>query len=432
MSAHEPATVNPLAAAGFGAGADAYERARPTYPPDAVAALVEQLDLREGRTVLDLGAGTGKLTRLLAPTGARILALEPVAAMRAKLAAAVPQAELLDGTAEDIALPNGSVDAVVVGQAFHWFDAVRALSEIHRVLRPGGRLALAWNFRDESVPWVARLGELMHPLASATPQARTHVWRAALRRDGLFEPFETLAFHHVHRLDEAGLRERVASVSFVAAADPAVREALLDDVSALVRSEGGPAAEAEAEADGDGLFGLPYETELVWATRRTIEPGTSGVVVTVCQNGGGVPKAPVEGAHAGRLGLDGDAHTEPEDIHGGPDRAICLYSQEAIERVRADGHQAFPGAYGENVVVLGIDWAQLQEADRVELGHAGEGPLLELTRHATPCQTIAHWFTERRISRISQKANPQDARWYARVLREGRVEPGMPARVTRP
>ena len=432
MSAHEPGTVNPLAAAGFGAGADAYERARPTYPPDAVAALVERLDLREGRTVLDLGAGTGKLTRLLAPTGVRVLALEPVAAMRAKLAAAVPQAELLDGTAEDIPLPNGSVDAVVVGQAFHWFDAVRALSEIHRVLRPGGRLALAWNFRDESIPWVARLGELMHPLASATPQARTHVWRAALRRDGLFEPFETLAFHHVHRLDEAGLRERVASVSFVAAADPAVREALLDEVSALVHSEGGPLAEADAEADADGLFGLPYETELVWATRRTIEPGTSGVVVTVCQNGGGVPKAPVEDAHAGRLGLDGDAHTEPEDIHGGPDRAICLYSQEAIERVRADGHQAFPGAYGENVVLLGIDWAQLREGDRVELGEPGEGPLMELTRYATPCQTIAHWFTERRISRISQKVNPQDARWYARVLREGRVEPGMPARVARP
>jgi MOSC domain-containing protein YiiM len=130
------------------------------------------------------------------------------------------------------------------------------------------------------------------------------------------------------------------------------------------------------------------------------------------------------------MGLDIDAHHEPEPIHGGLNGAVCLYAQEAVERVRADGHAAFPGAYGENLTLLGIDWADLAEGDRLDLGD-GMGPLLELVNHAAPCQTIAHWFTEGRIARISGKVNPRDARWYARVLREGPVAPRMAVRVVR-
>src|SRR5919198_1330659 len=121
--------INESAAKGFAAGADAYERGRPEYSPDAVTALVRELGIGPGKRVLDLAAGTGKLTRQLAPTGADLVAVEPVAEMRAKLEATRHDVEALDGTAERIPLPNHSVDAVVVGQAFHWFDGIRAVSE---------------------------------------------------------------------------------------------------------------------------------------------------------------------------------------------------------------------------------------------------------------------------------------------------------------
>lgn len=135
------------------------------------------------------------------------------------------------------------------------------------------------------------------------------------------------------------------------------------------------------------------------------------------------------GTRVGLLGLHNDAHHVPEPIHGGPDGAVCLYAQEAIERVRADGHQAFPGAYGENLTLLGVDWMALRAGNRLAIGDAEAGLHLELVKPATPCGTIAHWFLERRIARISAKVHLEDARWYARVLREGVAAPGMPVLV---
>ena len=422
------APIHDAAARGFQAGVDAYERARPTYPPDAVSAIVETLGLVPGRTVLELGAGTGKLTRLLAPSGARILAVEPVEAMRAKLVEAVPGVEVVEGAAEAIELPNRSVDAVVVAQAFHWFDATRALSEIHRVLRPGGRVVLAWNRRDETVPWVGALGDAIRRISAGEPQVGDVSWRQSLERCALFSSWATASFRHVQRLSPAGVLDRAASVSYVAAAPAEVRAGVLDEVAAILRSD--PLTTGRDEVD------LPYDTEVLWAERTTISLGLAGIVASVNANAGGVPKPPVAGAAVRALGLDNDAHEEPEPIHGGPDQAICVYSQEAIERVRADGHVAFPGAFGENLTLLGIDWAALAPGDRVEIGDdAGDaesaGPLLELVSQAAPCQTIAHWFVERRIARISGKVHPADARWYARVLREGPVAPGAAVRVAR-
>ena len=420
-------SIHAAAARGFTDGADAYERSRPTYPPDAVAQIADLLGLAPGRTLLELGAGTGKLTRLLAPSGARILAVEPLEAMRAKLVAKlvaiVPAAELVDGTAENIALPNASVDAVVVAQAFHWFDAIRALSEIHRVLRPGGRLVLVFNKRDEGVPWVHGLGEAIRRIASDEPQVWGNAWHDALGRCALFGPWESAHVRHVQRLTPDGVLDRIASVSYVAAAMPEVRAGVLGEVRALLASD--PLTTGAAEVE------LPYSTEVLWAERASIEPGAVGIVATVNANAGGVPKPPVDGATVGRLGLHNDAHLEPEPIHGGPDQAVCLYPQEAVERVRADGHQAFPGAFGENLTLLGIEWAGLSPGDRLTIGDGEAALELELTTYATPCQSLAHWFIERRIARVSGKVAPQDARWYARVLRVGDVRPGMPVRLVR-
>jgi MOSC domain-containing protein YiiM len=147
-----------------------------------------------------------------------------------------------------------------------------------------------------------------------------------------------------------------------------------------------------------------------------------GRVASVNVSPGGVPKRPVPRAWVGRSGLDTDSHAEPEPVHGGRDQAVCLYTVESIARVAADGHRAFPGAYGENLTLEGIELGVLRAGDRLRIG--GEGLEIELTKRSEPCQTIAHWFIERRIARIGSKLHPEDARWYARVVGEGWVASG--------
>lgn len=245
--------VNPVAAAGFGRAADIYERARPSYPADAVARLAAELDIGAGRTVLDLAAGTGKLTRLLAERGARLVAVEPSEAMRSEFAAVLPDVAVHEGTAEQIPLADASLDAVVVAQAFHWFDAPRALEEIARVLRPQGGLGLIWNERDESVPWVAELSRVMQWDVRMPYQVGSD-FRGVLDESGRFTPALRERFRFEQDLDRDGLCERVSSTSFIAAMDPVEREVLLEAVRDLV-------------ADFPERFALPYVTELFWCRR---------------------------------------------------------------------------------------------------------------------------------------------------------------------
>ena len=148
----------------------------------------------------------------------------------------------------------------------------------------------------------------------------------------------------------------------------------------------------------------------------------SGRVVSVNVSPGGVPKLPVPEQFVGRLGLADDRHNEPEPSHGGPDQAVCLYSMEAIRRVAADGHTAFPGAFGENLTLEGVEMDALGEGDRLSIGEGGL--VIEMTWHAAPCKTQARWFIRGRFARISHKTHPEDARWYARVISEGPVRPG--------
>jgi MOSC domain-containing protein YiiM len=149
---------------------------------------------------------------------------------------------------------------------------------------------------------------------------------------------------------------------------------------------------------------------------------SDGRIASVNVNRGGVPKLPIDGAWVGPLGVEGDAHREPEPIHGGPDQAVCLFSVESIARVAADGHTAFPGAYGENLTLEGIELGSLAAGDRLAIGE--DGLVIEMTWPATPCKTQAGWFIGGRFARISQKTHPEDARWYARVISPGRVATG--------
>ncbi len=164
------------------------------------------------------------------------------------------------------------------------------------------------------------------------------------------------------------------------------------------------------------------------AAGRAVGAGRTGSVHQVNVSPGGVPKLPVPRAHVHRLGLEGDGHATPEPIHGGPDRAVCLYCVEAIARVAADGHTAFPGAYGENLTLQGIDWAELEPGDRLFVGDGGLE--IELVKYVTPCAELQEYFLDGRIARVSHTVHPEDARWYARVLVEGSVAPGDGVLVT--
>src|SRR5215217_5625348 len=227
--------VHPVARAGFDSGAAAYERGRPSYPSTAVDLVVEELRIGPGLRVVDLGAGTGKWTRLLVERGARVVAVEPVAGMRDELVAAVPEAEVLDGPAESVPLPDGSVDVVTAAQAFHWFDAPAALAEVARLLRSGGGLGLVWNERDESVRWVAELNAIMKGPRGGVPAYEEHVdWAAVVAADGRFTPLEHRAIGSAQEVDEATLLDRVRSTSYIAALPEDRREGVLEEVQRLV------------------------------------------------------------------------------------------------------------------------------------------------------------------------------------------------------
>ena len=251
--------VHEVAVEGFTKGTDAYERARPSYPPDAVAFVVAELGIGPSSIVVDLAAGTGKFTRLLVPTGAQIIAVEPVDAMRTKLAEVVPGIDVRDGAAEAIPLGDASVDGVTVTQAFHWFRPAEALREIARVLRPGGGLALLWNSRDTSVPWIARLHEIIRWNRGQIPQydAGKEDWAGIVDRVGAFTPLQLRSFHHDQELDLSLLLDRVASTSYIAALPDDDRAGVLDRVRELV-----------VEAELPEHFPLPHRTDLYWCTKQ--------------------------------------------------------------------------------------------------------------------------------------------------------------------
>jgi SAM-dependent methyltransferase len=214
-----------LHAASFGNAADAYQRGRPPYP----LSVIEWAVPRHARRVLDLGAGTGKLTRLLVDAKLDVVAVEPSQQMREELAAAVPAATVHAGTAEQIPLADGSVDAVVVAQAWHWFDTSLAVAEVARILVPGGTLALLWNVRDNTEPWVASLDEILHQ----------HARQAIDTEPVIGDPFahlERVEIRWRHQLTRNELLDMVASRSYVIVLTDTERAELLGSVEELLDS----------------------------------------------------------------------------------------------------------------------------------------------------------------------------------------------------
>jgi SAM-dependent methyltransferase len=241
-------------ASSFGSRAAAYAEHRPGYPREAIE---WGLSGASGtpRRVLDLAAGTGKLTLGLAALGLDVTAVEPDPEMRAELGRVVPSATSLAGRAERIPLPDAAVDAVFAGQAFHWFDVSAAMTEIARVLRPGGVLVPMWNYEDESVPWVAEFGKLgrtgvSRAWADGREEPATHP---------AFEPFESRAFHHVQRRTAESLVETIATHSHMIVADPAEAAAGLAEIRRFL---------ATNPPTASGEFDLPLRTWTFRSRRR--------------------------------------------------------------------------------------------------------------------------------------------------------------------
>ena len=236
----------------FGTVADVYERARPGYPDDAVQWLAGD----EPCDVVDVGAGTGKLTRSLVAHGHRVTAVEPSAEMLAQLRAAVPGAIPLEGTGEAIPLPDESADVVTAAQAFHWFDKPVALGEIARVLRPGGRIALVWNARDDTEAWVSEFTETV--IARSTfRKGGIAATTTSIDESGLYGPVERATFAHVQPLRKSELVELVRSRSECAVLSEEERRPVLDQLDALF----------DAHAV-DGTLSMPYVTECFRAAKR--------------------------------------------------------------------------------------------------------------------------------------------------------------------
>jgi SAM-dependent methyltransferase len=250
-------------ATGFDTAAAAYEAGRPGYPPEAVDLVAERLGIGPGRRVLDLGAGTGKLTRELIGRGADVVAVEPVAGMRDGLRRAVSsdRLEVLDGTAEALPLPDASVDGATVAQAFHWFDGPAALAELQRVLRREAWLAVVFNRRDLSTPVQAAIDELLRPYRADTPSWATHGWDEALQTTTRFVSEAPIRYPWVQHLTVDGLVARVRSISFVSK----LAEPTRDDVLATVRDLHAQHAAGEV---ADATVPLHYLSEVRLLRRR--------------------------------------------------------------------------------------------------------------------------------------------------------------------
>jgi SAM-dependent methyltransferase len=254
------ADVHRVALKGFGDAAQTYARGRPDYPQELLGWLRRDIGLGPKTTAIDLGAGTGKFTRMLAQTGAKVIAVEPVDAMRAELAAAMPDVHAIAGTAQTMNVPDCSSDAILCAQAFHWFADDAAMVEIHRVLKPDGRLGLVWNVRDESAEWVAAITDIIKPYEGNSPRYQKGEWRRPFA-GGLFSPLEESRYPYIHvGPPQRVILDRFLSVSFIAVLPDDEKLQVADRLSRLITSH--------PQLKGRDSIAFPYQTYAYRCTRR--------------------------------------------------------------------------------------------------------------------------------------------------------------------
>ncbi|MHB8434626.1 MAG: class I SAM-dependent methyltransferase [Acidimicrobiales bacterium] len=240
--------------AGFEKASHEYDRGRPGYPPDCVDWIVHTALLGPGKTVVDLAAGTGKLTVELLGSGAEVIAVEPLGEMRARLVGRVPHIRVVDGMAERTGLANETADAVTVAQAFHWFANDEALAEIQRILKPRGILFLVWNRRDLVDTVQAAISRLTSPYVGEVPSYASGQWKAVMASSECFEPVGEHQTSITQLVDRQGIVDRVASTSYIASLPDEARVPLLKEIAELV-----PAG---------GTVSLPYSTSTHAFRRR--------------------------------------------------------------------------------------------------------------------------------------------------------------------
>lgn len=255
-------SINTTAAIGFQNSSQAYQKGRPDYPRQGVDFFIQEFGIGAATKVLDLAAGTGKFTQALVASGASLCAVEPVKGMRDQFQAFLPQITVVDGTAEKIPFVDESFDCVFVAQSFHWFQAHVAAKEIHRVLRPKGKIGLLWNVRDESQSWVQEMSKLLDEYEGSTPRYMTMQWKAPFDELVLFAPLQRKVFAHYQEGNEEELIQRVTSISFIAALPSEKQQKVIQDFKNILQ--------APLRNQSEGKIRLPYICNIYWSEKREL------------------------------------------------------------------------------------------------------------------------------------------------------------------
>ncbi len=242
-------------AANYAHRVDEYVAGRPDYPAELLS------DLPSADTIVELGAGTGKFTRLLALTGKPVVAIEPVEQMAARIRTDGPRGvEVRIGTAEAIPVADAAAGLVCAATAFHWFDYSKAAAEIVRVLKEDGALALVWNIRDERVPWVAAFSKLVDSHWGDSPRQKSIAWRAVFS-DDRFEYLGQKSYAWSHSMPSRVLIDRALSTSFIAALPPRDQKSVCDKIAEILTND-------PSLADRDEIQ-FPYVTDLQLFRKRS-------------------------------------------------------------------------------------------------------------------------------------------------------------------